>query len=240
MNKIYFLILLTFFITTSCCINSKVIYQDECVILLHGIGDVKLSMSKLENDIKKAGFNTINIGYPANGKKIEMIADNELSKAIEKCRNYEKIHIVTHSMGALVTRYYLNNHKLPEGSRIVMLSPPNKGSEVADYFQDSKLYELFYGEAGRELETNSAFLKKLKPINYQVGIIAGSSSTNPFLSRILPGKDDGRVSVENMKLNEMKDFIVISTTHLLIKYNKQVANQTINFLINGKFDHDMK
>jgi len=233
--RIRFFLLFILFVSLCTAENADF---NECVVLLHGIGDTKFSMLKLENDLKDAGYKTINVGYPANGKKIETIANDELAAAIEKCSDYRKIHIVSHSMGGLVIRYYLNEHNLPEGSRIVMLSPPNKGSEVADYFHDSKIYELFYGEAGKELETDSDFFKNLKPIINQVGIIAGSSSMNPFFSRLLPGKDDGRVAVENMKLEEMDDFIVISTTHLLMKYNRQVSKQTIYFLKFGKFSTD--
>ena len=232
---------LIFFIFTSCIfsynLNAKSI--NESVILLHGLGDVKLSMLKLESALKEEGYTTKNIGYSTTGETIESLAEKELSKVVERYKKigFEKIHFVTHSMGGLIVRYFLQDHTLPTGSRIVMLSPPNHGSEVADHFQKSKFYKLIVGEVGQELATDSKILSELKPIVPEVGIIAGNKSSNSFFSKIIPGDDDGRVAVDNTKLTEMKDFIVVPSTHLTIKYNNEVIKQTVFFLKNGKFKH---
>jgi len=213
--------------------------SNESVILLHGLGDVKLSMLKLESALKKEGYATKNVGYSTTGKTIESLSDNKLLNIVEKCKKsgFNKIHFVTHSMGGLIVRYYLQDHTLPSGSRIVMLSPPNHGSEVADHFQQSKFYQLLVGTIGQELATDSSILSELKPIVPEVGIIAGNKSSNRYFSRILPGEDDGRVAVDNTKLTEMKDFLVVPSTHLTIKYNDKVVEQTKYFLKNGKFIH---
>ncbi|MBT3169585.1 MAG: hypothetical protein HN952_08495 [Candidatus Cloacimonetes bacterium] len=216
--------------------------QNECVILLHGLGDVKYSMLKLENDLKDAGYFTKNIGYKPVKETIEFLSERELVPLVQiyQKMGFEKIHFVTHSMGGLIVRYFLQENKLPEGSRIVMLSPPNRGSEVADYFAESPFFNLLVGDVGKELATDSDFLSKLKKIKPDVGIIAGTKSTNPLFSRIIPGDDDGRVSVENTKLAEMDDFFVVPNTHLTIKYSNLVAYQIQKFLVDGKFDHDEK
>ena len=215
---------------------------NESVILLHGLGDVKLSMLKLESALKDVGYTTKNIGYSTTGETIESLAEKELTKVVERYKKigFKKIHFVTHSMGGLIVRFYLQDHTLPIGSRIVMLSPPNHGSEVADYFQESKFYKLIVGEVGQELTTDSKILSKLKPIVPEVGIIAGNKSSNKYFSKIIPGEDDGRVAVDNTKLTEMKDFIVVPSTHLTIKYNNEVMKQTTFFLKNGKFLHPNK
>ena len=215
---------------------------NESVILLHGLGDVKLSMLKLENALKDEGYTTKNIGYFTTGETIESLAEKELSEIVEiyKKIGFEKIHFVTHSMGGLIVRYYLQDRTIPTGSRIVMLSPPNHGSEVADHFLESKFYKLIVGDVGQELATDSNILSELKPIVPEVGIIAGNKSSNKYFSKIIPGEDDGRVAVDNTKLTEMKDFIVVPSTHLTIKYNKEVMKQTAFFLKNGKFLHPKK
>ncbi|MCK5052506.1 MAG: hypothetical protein KAS53_12345 [Candidatus Cloacimonetes bacterium] len=212
---------------------------NESVILLHGLGDVKISMLKLESALKDEGYTTKNIGYSSSGETIESLSENELSKIVERYKKigFEKIHFVTHSMGGLIVRYYLQENDLPSGSRIVMLSPPNHGSEIADHFQESKFYKLFVGDVGQELATDSKILSELKPIIPEVGIIAGNKSSNPYFSKIIPGEDDGRVAVDNTMLTEMKDFIVVPSTHLTIKYNDDVINQTAFFLKNGIFEH---
>lgn len=218
-------------------LNAK--HNNESVILLHGLGDVKLSMLKLESALNDDGYITKNIGYSSTGETIESLAEKELSEIVERYKKigFEKIHFVTHSMGGLIVRYYLQEHDLPSGSRIVMLSPPNHGSEVADHFLESKFYQLIVGDVGQELATDSKILSELKPIIPEVGIIAGNKSSNPYFSKIIPGEDDGRVAVDNTKLTEMKDFIVVPSTHLTIKYNNDVIKQTAFFLKNGIFEH---
>lgn len=212
---------------------------NESVILLHGLGDVKLSMLKLESALKDEGYFTKNIGYSTTGETIESLSEKELTKVVERYKKigFKKIHFVTHSMGGLIVRYYLQDHTLPIGSRIVMLSPPNHGSEIADHFREGAFYKLIVGEVGQELVTDSNILSELKPIVPEVGIIAGNKSSNRYFSKIIPGEDDGRVAVDNTKLTEMKDFMIVPSTHLTIKYNNEVIKQTAFFLKNGKFKH---
>jgi triacylglycerol lipase len=111
------------------------------------------------------------------------------------------------------------------------------GSEIDDHFQESSLYKIIVGDVGQELTTDSNILTELKPIVPEVGIIAGNKSSNPYFSKLIPGEDDGRVSVDNTKLTEMIDFILVPSTHLTIKYNDEVIKQTLYFLKNGKFKH---
>ncbi len=238
MQKVFtFIIVITIFI-----VNLQAKQINESVILLHGLGDVKLSMLKLEIALKEEGYTTKNIGYSSNGETIESLAEKELSEIVERYKKigFDKIHFVTHSMGGLIVRCYLQDHELPEGSRIVMLSPPNKGSEVADHFKESKFYNLIVGDVGQELATDSNILSELKQIIPEIGIIAGDKSTNPYFSKIIPGEDDGRVAVDNTKLIEMKDFMIVHSTHLTIKYNDEVIRQTVFFLQNGKFYKNIK
>lgn len=238
MQKVFtFIIVITIFI-----VNLQAKQINESVILLHGLGDVKLSMLKLEIALKEEGYTTKNIGYSSNGETIESLAEKELSEIVERYKKigFDKIHFVTHSMGGLIVRCYLQDHELPEGSRIVMLSPPNKGSEVADHFKESKFYNLIVGDVGQELATDSNILSELKQIIPEIGIIAGDKSTNSYFSKIIPGEDDGRVAVDNTKLTEMKDFMIVHSTHLTIKYNDEVIRQTVFFLQNGKFYKNKK
>ncbi|NNF97561.1 MAG: alpha/beta fold hydrolase, partial [Halobacteria archaeon] len=115
----------------------------ETVILLHGMGRSRLSMALLAFGIRRRGFRTVNIDYPSTRKSIETLSEEYLAPAITACKEQgaAKIHIVPHSLGGIIARQYLQDHSLPEGSRIVMLSPPNKGSEVTDAFRNSLLYK---------------------------------------------------------------------------------------------------
>ncbi len=133
--------------------DKPLLKSKEYVILLHGMARTKSSMSKLEEHLAQNNYTVINSGYPSTSESVKKIADEYLAPMVAQClgRGAEKIHIVTHSLGGIVTRQYLQEHCLPAGSRIVMISPPNKGSELADVFRQWFVYKWLNGPAGQEL-----------------------------------------------------------------------------------------
>lgn len=229
------LLLLPFNIDVS---DSSVLKSREYVILLHGMARTKYSMSKLEVYLTEHGYSTINEGYPSTRETVEKIAEEYLAPMVEQCKasGADKIHIVTHSLGGIVIRQYLQNYSLPEGSRIIMISPPNKGSELADLFRELFVYKWLNGPAGQVLGSEPESLpNSLKPVEGEIGVITGDSTLNPLYSWLIPGEDDGKVSVESAKLSEMKDFIVVPSSHSFIMRCPEVLKQVVFFLKNGKF-----
>ena len=119
-----------------------------------------------------------------------------------------------------------------------MLSPPNSGSELVDALRNNSLFRMGLGPSGQQLGTDPASIpNQLGPLNFEVGIITGTRSLNPLFSWLIPGKDDGKVSVENAKAPDMTDFLVVPHTHTFIMNSKVVIAQTLHFLRNGTFDH---
>lgn len=233
----------------SCVIQNKDPYDKEqgqvaeCVILLHGLGRTSISMLNLEAHLVEAGYRTVNYGYPSRYEKIEQIAKVHVPDAVSQCNSTSsgKIHFVTHSLGGIVIRQYLQTHELPTGSRIVMLSPPNHGSELPDRYKDESWYQWYTGPAGQQLTTKEGSLpNSLKPINVEIGVIAGTKSMGSWLSSIIPGADDGVVSVKSTRLDEMKDFLLVPRTHTFIMESAEVHRQIEIFLQDGKFDHGKK
>jgi triacylglycerol lipase len=215
-------------------------HKKECVILLHGMARTTSSMHDLETYLSGKGYKTVNLAYPSTSESIERIAAVYLPRAIAQCKDgpVDKIHFVTHSLGGIIVRQYLQTNSLPEGSRLVMLAPPNQGTEVVDHLKDFFVYQWIHGPSGQELGTDPASTpNRLKPINIEVGIIAGDMTLNPILSSLIPGPDDGKVSVERAKLREMTDFLVVPSTHTFIMKNPDVLAQVDHFLVHGKFDH---
>ncbi len=215
----------------------------ECVVLLHGMGRTRISMLNLEKFLSVSGYRVINYGYPSTSATIEQIAKVNIPDAISRCHKNTstKVHFITHSLGGIVIRQYLQSHALPAGSRIVMLSPPNHGSEIPDHYKDASWYKWFTGPAGQQLTTGKDSLpNRLKPINVEVGVIAGSKTMDPWFSSRIPGEDDGKVSVKSARLDEMKDFLVVPRTHVFIMESSEVHRQIKYFLKHGKFDHDKK
>ena len=119
-----------------------------------------------------------------------------------------------------------------------MIAPPNKGSEIVNYLKHFFPYKWIFGPAGVQLGTdkNSIPLKLGNMEKYEVGIIAGDKSWQPWFSFILPAKDDGMVSLESTKLEGNKSFIVVHCTHMFIMNDRYVLKQVGFFLKNGKFE----
>jgi pimeloyl-ACP methyl ester carboxylesterase len=197
-------------------VNQK---TEAYVILLHGLGQSKRSMEKIGKRLSSHGFRVVNVGYPSTKYPIEYLADDILNDIINRYSKNppSKIHFVTHSMGGIVVRYYLKNHKLPNLGRVVMISPPNQGSELVDSLGDSYVP------------------LSLGPVDFELGVIAGNRTFNPLYSIIVPGPDDGVVAVERTKVAGMKDFLLLPQTHAFIMKSEDVIQQVIYFLEHGVF-----
>jgi pimeloyl-ACP methyl ester carboxylesterase len=213
----------------------------EWVILLHGLGRFKQSMSMIEKHLRSLGYSTINLAYPSTTKSIETIAETHLAAAIQNCeeRRAGKIHFVGHSLGGIIVRQYLQRHSVPAGSRLVMLSPPNQGSELVDLLmQIPLLYQWVTGPAGQELGRGpNSVVHRLKPVGIEIGVIAGNLSINLLFSAFLDGPDDGTVSVKSTMLPEMRDFLSVPNIHTFIMRDPLVMRQVAHFLKHGRFDH---
>ncbi|MCP4139687.1 MAG: alpha/beta fold hydrolase [Chloroflexi bacterium] len=204
------------------------------VILLHGLGRKSLSMAYLAHKLKKAGYSPVNISYPSRKYPIQKLAADFILPAIGN--GNEPIHFVTHSLGGIIVRQLAASQAQIKFGRVVMLAPPNKGSEIADALSNLTWLRTFNGPAGEQLNTAATSLpKSLGPAPFQLGIIAGNRTINPLLSTHIQGENDGRISTENTKLEGMADFLVLPASHPLIMLNKKVVEQALHFLAHGKF-----
>ncbi len=211
------------------------------VVLLHGLGRTDLSMLRMESVLAERGYSVVNVDYPSTQHSIEHLAAEELGPALELCCSADSIpvHFVTHSMGGIVLRYYLDTHEVQQLGRVVMLSPPNQGSELADWVAESPLLQKILGPSVEQLGTDSASVpSQLGPVDFELGVIAGNRTLNPLFSRMIPGADDGKVAVENTKVEGMADFLVVPHSHTYIMMNEEVIDQVIHFLEEGRFRRD--
>jgi hypothetical protein len=213
----------------------------ECVIVLHGLGRTAYSMSRIENALGNNHYLVWNESYPSTSENIEELATTAINKGLKFCssNNAAAIHFVTHSLGGILVRQYLQHNTIAGLGRIVMLSPPNQGSEVADLLNEYSLYHLILGPAAAQLGTDEdSLVRQLKPVKGEIGIITGDNSLDPWFSPVIPGEDDGKVSVESAKLDEMSDFITVHNGHTFIMRDQRVINQILYFLGHGRFSKE--
>jgi pimeloyl-ACP methyl ester carboxylesterase len=210
--------------------------NDEAVILLHGLARNASSMNKLESALIEQGYKVVNVDYPSTKHDIESLAELSIGNAIDEVGPHSKIHFVTHSMGGILVRQFLRRHKMPSLGRVVMMGPPNSGSEIVDLLQNLPGFKAVNGPAGLQLSAKkNALPNQLGPADFELGIIAGSRSVNLVLSTMLPMPNDGKVSVESSKLAGMTDHITLPVTHTFMMRNPAVIKQVIVFLQCGKF-----
>lgn len=213
--------------------------EKEYVVLLHGMGRTDRSMLRVQMHLEEEGYNVVNISYASTADTIQEIVEKLKKEIPARCDDASKrVNFVTHSLGGILVRAYLAEGPKINLGRVVMLAPPNRGSEIVDTFKDIGFYRHITGPAGQALGTSADSVPRtMGRADFEVGIIAGDRSFNPLYSSLVKGKDDGKVSVENAKLDGMKDFLVVHSSHTFIMQRKYVIDQIILFLKRGHFDH---
>lgn len=216
-------------------------HSDDYLILVHGLARTPKSLNKAQEFFEARGYRVINFSYPSTKYPIPTLSQEYLGKFI-RGQNFDpgkKIHFVTHSMGGILLRFYLEQEPISNLGRVVMLAPPNQGSEVPDRLQNWFFYRWVLGPAGQQLGTDPHSIpQQLGPVNYEVGVIAGDRSINFINSLFIPGPDDGKVSVEHTKVEGMQDFLLVHKTHTFMMRDTRVLSQVDHFLKAGKFWKD--
>lgn len=210
---------------------------DTVVVLLHGLGRTSDSMNEMADSVRQAGYAVFNLGYPSREHGVDELVDS-VAVALDDCCADATLHFVTHSLGGILVRAYAlepDGARVGRVGRVVMLSPPNHGSEVADRLADVPLLRWVLGPAMGELVTGDGLPSTLGEPAFELGIITGDASLNPLFSWWIPGPDDGKVSVASARLPGADDFLVVPYTHTFIMQRAEVIRQVLAFLESGSF-----
>jgi len=210
----------------------------DTVVLLHGLAQSDLSMRLLAMRVRSAGFRVHALRYESTRKEPPALVQDLAGELTECCAEAPRLHFVTHSLGGLLLRAYLAERELPNLGRVVMLAPPNHGSELIDRVAGWWVLRMLFGPIAPQLGTSPESLpNRLPPADFEVGVIAGTRSLNPLGAWLIPSENDGSVSVASARLDGMRDFVTVPVSHTLILLSSAAARQTVAFLADGRFAH---
>ncbi|HEX5436651.1 MAG TPA: alpha/beta fold hydrolase [Gemmatimonadaceae bacterium] len=208
------------------------------LVLLHGLGRTARSMHRLAVEGSRRGYQVRNIGYPSRRAGVLVHAER-VGLALAALPDGKPLYAVTHSMGGIVLRAALAGGWLaPERvGRVVMLAPPNAGTEMADWLCRMPLLRHVLGPATLELRTGPAgILAMLPPVPFELGVIAGAMRRRSLSASLFDGPNDGKVSVARARVEGMRDFLVVGRGHTSIMNAPDVIDQTFHFLAHGAFE----
>jgi triacylglycerol lipase len=229
---------------TLCAASAPTATAPDTVVLLHGLGLGKWSMTRVEHALTRDGYHVVNLSYPSTRLPLETLANEWLPAQLAAHditpANTPRLHFVTHSMGGIVVRAWVAGGHAPANlSRVVMFAPPHQGTPLVDRIGEWWLFRAATGVNGRRLGTRAAdaFPAKLGPWNSpaQLGIIAGERTLNPLFSAWIPGPDDGKVPVAATRLAGMSAHCVLPYSHTWLQYRREPIDQVRAFLHTGQF-----
>lgn len=214
------------------------------VICLHGWRGSRTSMEEMNEYLTEQGrLCVINFGYASVHGTVQKQA-YELESVIRNLRGVRQVSFVAHSLGNIVVRNLLYKLQVQGNpppltfERMVMISPPNHGAQLADNVVDRRMLRLTFGEAVEQLAPLDgwpALEKQLAIPEFEFGILVGGRGNDTgYLPRI-PGDDDGLLSIETQRLEGATDFAQIKGLHQFMPEYPDVQAATLSFLMSGQF-----
>ena len=213
--------------------------EKEAVIVLHGLGEGRNAMKPLVTFLEEnMTASILTFGYASPQASLAAHA-HSLGSVLAGLPPTTAISFVGHSMGNLVVRRWLQDAQpkmVRRINRMVMLGPPNQGSDLARLAANNHLLRNLASGAARELVLHwDSISRELQTPPFQYGIIAGGKGDNVGYSLLLEGDDDAIVRVSETQLQGSDDFLVIPVRHALMMENTDVQKETLRFLLQGRF-----
>lgn len=206
----------------------------ETVVMIHGMQRTGRSMARMAAAVEEAGYHPVVCSYRSD-RPIHVTATNLFAALEPVVRLAPRVHFVTHSLGGILLRDAFREKVPANLGRVVMLGPPNHGSEHIDVFAGMPFFDFFWGVPSRELGTDAkSFPRTLPPVDFPCAVIAGDSGG--LLGLFLPRPNDGKVTVSSARADGVGDVLVVHANHTFLPFDREAIRQTIAFLSTGRFE----
>lgn len=216
------------------------------VILLHGLGRSQWAMRPVARYLAQQGYPVCNVGYPSQRFDIRQLTERYIAPAFARLPRDVPTYWVTHSLGSILLRCFASQVADTEArsrlQRVVMLAPPNQGSELVDHLRRWPMLPGLMGPAFLQLGTDDgaywrqvAASEAARPLSWQVGVIAGTRSWEPWFSRLISGANDGKVSVHSACWPGAADTLCLPVNHTTLMRDQRVLKAIDHFFLRGSF-----
>lgn len=213
------------------------------IILIHGYNKNEKDMEVLGNYLVEMGYKVEYLNLPLLFKEIDYsiahLKDFLFDLQRSGVNKREEIILIGHSSGGLVIRGAINDKRVRRiVDKVILIACPNQGCKLADY---AKKYLPFMRRIFKTLKSlesdNINKLNVYKGRMIDIAAIAGSEP-NLFLGRFLDEKNDGRVEVDEVMMNGLKDFLILPLGHKEIHKRIGTATYINNFIKRSSFYED--
>jgi triacylglycerol lipase len=207
-----------------------------CVVMVHGLGRSGSGFAAAAAWFEERGYAVRVIDYPSTDADIATLARTRIAPALaEAAAIHPVVHALAHSLGGILVRTALAEGPPANFGAVVMLGPPNQGSEVVDALSGLPLVDALMGPAFIELGTGPANRwQHLPPPDVPLAVIAGDRSINPINSLLIPGPDDGKVSVARSHAAGERDHLVVPVAHPFLMQDRSVLAAAERFMRTGR------
>ena len=205
------------------------------VVLLHGLWRGWRAMQPLARVLEQEGFSTLNLPYPSARLPLERLVATVRCE-VEKITDTRPINFITHSLGGILVLSLLAEKVSWKTGRVIMLAPPNQGSEIVDWSKKHPMVHRILGPAGRSLSCSS-IVQNLPtlPSEIDAAVIMGNRCSLPIFKSLLAADNDGIVSAQNGYLEGLRGFAVIPADHTFIQMHPETIRLSLQFLKTGEW-----
>ena len=211
------------------------------VFLLHGLNRTQLSMARLAVGLRRRGLRVVNRYYHTRTHTLEEHADAFLRRLrAAHGPEHGPFHFVGHSLGCIVVRCALFRcapDALPRSQpgRFVMIAPPNQGSELARVLSGWRFGATLFGHGAFGQLAHPELLAAWGSPPLTFGVIAGGRGDGHGWNPLLPGDDDGVVTVAGTHLAGEADHLVLPSLHTTLPWRRDTLRHCAHFLATGRF-----